>query len=94
MFGIAPQGNIQNDENMGADVKTWCSTPGYIDYICPQLYVNFENSYLPFDEGANQWKELVTNEEIKLYFGLGCIRQVRMWMTVPGKMRTIFLPSR
>ena len=71
VFGIAPQGNIQNDENMGADVKTWCSTPGYIDYICPQLYVNFENSYLPFDEGANQWKELVTNEEIKLHFGLG-----------------------
>lgn len=71
VFGISPQGNIQNDENMGADVRTWCSTSGYLDYICPQLYVNFENTYLPFDKAAQTWRDLVTNPEIKLYYGIG-----------------------
>jgi uncharacterized lipoprotein YddW (UPF0748 family) len=69
-FGIAPQGNIQNDMNAGADVNAWCSTQGYIDYICPQLYVNFENPVLPFDSAAQSWRKLVTNNKIKLYLGL------------------------
>ncbi len=69
-FGIAPQGNVQNDNNMGADVCTWCSARGYIDYICPQLYYNFQNPTLPFDRAANTWKSLVKNENIKLYYGL------------------------
>lgn len=71
VFGVAPQGNIDNDERMGADVKTWCSTPGYVDYICPQLYVNFDHPVLPFDEGARQWKEMTANSGVKLYLGLG-----------------------
>lgn len=70
VFGIAPQGNIQNDLKMGADVYSWCSTQGYLDYICPQLYVNFENTVLPFDTAAETWKSIVTNQNIKLYLGL------------------------
>lgn len=69
-FGIAPQGNVTNDMNMGADVNAWCTTRGYIDYICPQLYVNFENPVLPFDTAAESWRKLVTNQDIKLYLGL------------------------
>lgn len=38
VFGIAPQGNIQNCLAAGADVNTWLSTPGYVDYIAPQIY--------------------------------------------------------
>lgn len=69
-FGIAPQGNAQNDMNMGADVYSWCSAKGYVDYICPQLYYNFQNPTLPFNRAADTWKNLVKNKEIKLYFGL------------------------
>ncbi|MFU0833460.1 MAG: GHL10 domain-containing protein [Oscillospiraceae bacterium] len=69
-FGIAPQGNIQNDLAMGANVTEWCSVSGYVDYICPQLYVNFENPVLPFDTAAKTWREMVTNQNVKLYFGL------------------------
>ena len=69
-FGIAPQGNVQNDLNMGADVREWCSVSGYVDYICPQLYVNFENPVLPFDNAAKTWRELVTDKDVKLYYGL------------------------
>lgn len=71
VFGVSPQGNLENNEAIGADAASWCSTTGYVDYICPQLYYNFENPYLPYDEAAEQWKALVTNHDIKLYFGLG-----------------------
>lgn len=71
VFGVSPQGNLENNEAIGADPAAWCSTTGYVDYICPQLYYNFENPYLPYDEAAAQWKALVTNHDIKLYFGLG-----------------------
>ena len=71
VFGISPQGNVQNCLNMGADVATWCRTQGYLDYICPQLYVNFEHQILPFGTAVKQWREMVTNPSVKLYFGLG-----------------------
>lgn len=69
-FGIAPQGNVENDLKMGADVAAWCNTRGYVDFICPQLYVNFDNPVLPFGTAAQAWRKLVTNSDIKLYFGL------------------------
>ncbi|MDD5952828.1 MAG: family 10 glycosylhydrolase [Oscillospiraceae bacterium] len=70
-FGIAPQGNVENDLAIGADVAAWCSTSGYVDYICPQLYYNFENPTLPYDTAAKQWRAMVTNPDVRLYFGLG-----------------------
>lgn len=73
-FGIAPQGNTQNDMDMGADVYSWCSSKGYVDYICPQLYYNFQNPVLPFNRAADTWKNLVKNKEIKLYLGLAAYK--------------------
>ncbi len=70
LFGISPQGNVSNDLKMGADVKSWCSAGGYVDYICPQLYVNFEHPVLPYDTAAKEWRELVTFQDVKLYLGL------------------------
>lgn len=69
-FGISPQGNVQNDLDMGADVAIWCSVKGYADYLCPQLYVNFENPTLPFDDAVRTWRNMVTNPDVKLYLGL------------------------
>lgn len=73
-FGIAPQGNIQNDLGMGADVAAWCSARGYVDYICPQLYYNFDNPTLPFNTAAESWRSLVANPDVKLYFGLAAYK--------------------
>jgi len=70
-FGISPQANIKNDEAMAADVKTWASIKGYVDYLCPQAYVNFENKYLPFKKALEDWKAMSTEKSIKLYAGLG-----------------------
>ena len=38
VFGISPQGNLDNLRASSADVDTWLSSGGYVDYLCPQLY--------------------------------------------------------
>lgn len=70
VFGISPQGNIENDENMGADVRAWCAVPGYLDYICPQLYYSFENPALGYETALEQWLSLPRREGLALYAGL------------------------
>ncbi len=77
-FGISPAGNVEYCESIGADVKTWMSTQGYIDYIVPQIY--WSNSYLMggrltklFDQRLSQWKSLNT-AGITMYIGLGLYR--------------------
>lgn len=70
VFGISPQGNITNDLNAGADVYTWCSTPGYIDYICPQIYWTYDHPTAPYEKLTKQWKSMVTAKDVKIYIGL------------------------
>lgn len=70
VFGISPQGNIQNDEAMGADVKTWAAVPGYVDYLAPQLYFSFENQALPYQRALEEWAALPRRQGLKLYAGL------------------------
>lgn len=70
VFGISPQGNLENDENMGADVKAWCAVPGYLDYICPQLYYSFENPALGYSQALEEWTSLTRHDGLKLYAGL------------------------
>lgn len=69
-FGISPQGNIDNDLEMGADVKSWCECIGYVDYICPQLYYSLENPALGFKAGLDRWLEFDLHENLKVYAGL------------------------
>lgn len=69
-FGISPQGNIDNNMELGADVRKWCENKGYIDYICPQIYFSLDNPALTFEESLNQWLELQLHKELKLYVGL------------------------
>ncbi|MGN0435554.1 MAG: glycoside hydrolase family 10 protein [Wujia sp.] len=38
IFGISPAGNINYARKQGADIDTWLSQEGYIDYIMPQIY--------------------------------------------------------
>ncbi len=70
LFGISPQGNPENDVEMGADVYTWCSQSGYIDYIAPQIYYNSENEVCPFESTADAWRRIVSDGSVRLYIGL------------------------
>ncbi|MFI3205779.1 MAG: family 10 glycosylhydrolase [Clostridia bacterium] len=71
VFGISPQGNNSNNISLGANVETWCSTYGYIDYICPQIYFSYENPTLGFSECLDFWTNLYRLDCIDLYIGLG-----------------------
>ena len=71
MFGISPDGNIENNYNKNyADVKLWCKELGFIDFIMPQLYYGFSNENKPFKATAEEWSNIVTYTNIKLYFAL------------------------
>lgn len=70
LFGVSPQGNVDNNlDHMYADVVTWCSTAGYLDYIVPQIYYGFKDK-LSFDSAAERWEELVTLPYVSLVCGI------------------------
>ena len=71
VFGISPQGNIDNNYTIFADVKRWCEIYGYVDYICPQLYFSLDNPTLTFEEALSNWKNLSYHKSIAVYVGLG-----------------------
>ncbi len=70
-FGVSPDGNTTNNYNkVYADVKTWCSSDGYVDFIMPQIYYGFLNGTKPFKEVSLEWESMVTNKNIGLRIAL------------------------
>ncbi len=68
-FGVSPQGNLKIDyEQQYADCVKWGSTPGYVDYLCPQIYYGFKNAAQPFSTVLDQWNTL--SKQCRLYIGL------------------------
>lgn len=70
LFGISPAGNINNVRRDGADVDTWCSTEGYIDYICPQVYFGLEHASYDFVSVCKTWSDLIKVDSVKLVIGM------------------------
>lgn len=70
-FGISPGGNLDNNQKIGADVLSWCKVPGYVDYICPQLYYSYDNKALGYQDALEAWLALPRHKELSLYIGLG-----------------------
>lgn len=76
-FGISPGGYIDSlasDQAYYVDVKTWLSSDGYVDYICPQLYWTFSNSTYPYDKIIKKWLSYRTSSTVKVYIGLATYR--------------------
>lgn len=71
LFGISPQGSVDNNYNtLYADVKTWCSSSGYCDYILPQVYFGFDNASLPYSDTISLWSSMTSSGNVKLVIGL------------------------
>lgn len=80
VFGISPEGyvaNLRSENRLFADIDTWMSQDGYIDYILPQIYWGFEHKLsngdpAPFAFSANlaTWIDLKNRGNAKLYLGL------------------------
>ncbi len=80
-FGISPQGNNDNNYNQQySDVKLWLSTPGYCDYVMPQLYWGFNyrlqngSDRFAFENIAREWAAYPRSDAVRLYAGLGAYR--------------------
>lgn len=70
-FGVSPQANNDiNYEQQYIDVDTWLSVPGYVDYICPQIYYGFDNATCPYEETVALWNHKIKVSGIDLYVGL------------------------
>lgn len=77
-FGISPAGNIDYAKSIGADIETWLSEEGYIDYIMPQLYWSdhymVDNQEIPlYSNRCEEWK-LLNQIKLPIYTGLGLYR--------------------
>lgn len=70
VFGVSPQGNINNNDELYADVKSWCACKGFVDYICPQVYFSLENPALTFENCLESWLSLEYDKNVNIYIGL------------------------
>lgn len=74
-FGISPQGNTKaNYDTLYADVATWLANPGYVDYICPQIYYGFNNATCPFSSVLQEFNDMIKVSGIDLYVGLAAYK--------------------
>lgn len=62
VFGISPQGNNDNNYSQQySDVALWLSTPGYVDYIMPQVYWGYNytlqngSARFAFENIVDEW---------------------------------------
>lgn len=77
-FGISPAGNPDNARSQGADIDTWLSMPGYIDYLMPQIYWTdvymTANGAVPmFSNRCSAWTAL-NKQQLPMYVGLALYR--------------------
>ncbi len=78
-FGISPEGNLDNARNQGADIDTWLSCEGYIDYIMPQIYwtdsykLMSGNMTTMFSDRCSAWQSINVND-VPMYVGLALYR--------------------
>lgn len=77
-FGISPAGNTDSARSQGADIDTWLSQEGYVDYIMPQIY--WSDSYMVDDtvttlytDRCKEWMSL-NLIDIPIYSGLALYR--------------------
>lgn len=81
VFGISPQGNNDNNYSQQySDVGLWLSTPGYVDYIMPQVYWGYHytlqsgSERFAFENIVDEWLAMPRDASVSLAFGLGAYR--------------------
>lgn len=71
LFGISPAGSVEHCRTKAcAAVDRWAAQPGYVDYLCPQIYTGFEHDTRPFDAVLPEWLALPRDKSVRLYVGL------------------------
>jgi uncharacterized lipoprotein YddW (UPF0748 family) len=99
-FGISPFGIWQSGGDYGsntspstlqsysaqyADTRKWV-VEGWLDYIMPQLYWEFDHSLAPFADLVDWWAELCETYDVDLIIGQGFYRYSDNSWTNPDEM--------
>jgi uncharacterized lipoprotein YddW (UPF0748 family) len=66
--GSNTDGGLSNYDDLYADILKWLKL-GWIDYVCPQLYWEFEHKQAPFGELLDWWSRHTYGRDC--YIGLG-----------------------
>lgn len=81
VFGISPQGNNDNNYHQQySDVGLWLSTPGFVDYVMPQVYWGYHytlsngSARFAFENLVREWTAMPRADSVSLAFGLGAYR--------------------
>lgn len=65
LFGISPDGNIENNyQKHYADVKKWGSSSDFVDFLMPQIYYGFYNETKAFVSVLNDWEVLASKVDL------------------------------
>ena len=71
VFGVSPAGNIETVYHAHfADVYTWCGEPGYLDYICPQVYFGLAHETHDFVSVSQTFSKIIHNDSVSLLVGM------------------------
>lgn len=71
IFGISPAGNYDTVyKKQYADIYEWCSTEGYIDYICPQVYFGLEHGSYDFEKVSKKYQSMIKTDSVTLIIGM------------------------
>ena len=82
VFGVSPVANLQSlrsEKSYFVDIDTWMKKAGYVDYVLPQIYFDFEQktgsgaaSDMAYATCLQSWLKLrqETGSQVKLYIGL------------------------
>ena len=77
-FGVSPAGNFGaepvSDSTQLTDLALWCTEGGYLDYVAPQIYWEFDHPTAPFLEVLQKWETLVQDSPVRLYVGLAAYK--------------------
>ena len=80
-FAAVSYTHLDNNYNgQYSDVALWMSTPGYLDYVLPQLYWGYGyttaggSTRYGFENITAEWAGLERAPSVALYFGLGAYR--------------------
>lgn len=72
VFGVSPSHDYVGTREKGyADTVKWLEKPGYVDYLCPQIYFGFEHQSSAFDKALKEWLAFKPASTVKLYVGVG-----------------------
>ena len=91
-FGVSPFGIWANSKNakggsptlgMESYYANYCDTvqwirQGYVDYLIPQLYWDFDHPKAPYACLADWWSDQLSGSRVKLYIGLAVYREMKV----------------